>query len=393
MKGKKYLRIGLKNAFWLIIIGLFLNLNPGLQAQIKFEYKQQLAGWASFAHSSKDNWKVGMLVIPGFEYSKPLKQKWLFDSEFSVKLNASRQYTRFTEKESGSIKPYRAWLRFSTNQLELRFGLQKINFGSANTIRPLMWFDQMDPRDPLQLTSGMWGALGRYYFMNNATVWLWALTNREAGSWYFSSYDAKLPELGGRIQYPLKKGEVGFSYNYENSKIDSVKHAQLIGFDIKLNFLVSLWLEGTHQLVHNQAGNQVFSIDLWNLGVDYTIPVGSGLLASYEFIYYRNTMQIEGLKNQTAFSLVTVSGSLTPFDRVFGMMYWAHSLDAVYPFVSWQHQFSDWSVGLMAYWNPNTAIIPGTNYDYNTFTGKGLQLMLSYDFSVEKQLKLNKDVN
>jgi hypothetical protein len=50
--------------------------------------------------------------------------------------------------------------------------LQKINFGSASMLRPLMWFDQMDPRDPLQLTDGVWGLLGRYYFLNNANIWL-----------------------------------------------------------------------------------------------------------------------------------------------------------------------------------------------------------------------------
>lgn len=50
---------------------------------------------------------------------------------------------------------------------ELRLGLQKINFGSAQLFRPLMWFDKMDPRDPLQMTDGVWGALYRYYFRNN----------------------------------------------------------------------------------------------------------------------------------------------------------------------------------------------------------------------------------
>jgi hypothetical protein len=64
---------------------------------------------------------------------------------------------------NGDIKPYRLWARYSTSQLEIRAGLQKINFGSANILRPLMWFDQMDPRDPLQLTDGVWGILGRYY--------------------------------------------------------------------------------------------------------------------------------------------------------------------------------------------------------------------------------------
>jgi len=55
------------------------------------------------------------------------------------------------------------WIRLSTKQFELRAGLQKINFGSATLLRPLMWFDKIDPRDPLQLTDGVYALLARYY--------------------------------------------------------------------------------------------------------------------------------------------------------------------------------------------------------------------------------------
>lgn len=35
-----------------------------------------------------------------------------------------------------------------------------------------MRFDQVDPRDPLKLTDGVRGLLGRYCFLNNADIWL-----------------------------------------------------------------------------------------------------------------------------------------------------------------------------------------------------------------------------
>jgi len=53
--------------------------------------------------------------------------------------------------------------------------LQKINFGSATLFRLLMWFDRIDPRDPLKLTDGVYGLLLRYYFHNNTNIWLWGL--------------------------------------------------------------------------------------------------------------------------------------------------------------------------------------------------------------------------
>src|SRR6056297_139890 len=99
------------------------------------------------------------------------------------------------------ISPYRLWAKLSGNQFELRAGLQKINFGSARMIRPLMWFDRMDPKDPLQLTSGVYGLLGRYYFLNNANIWAWALygNNETKGLEIVPSVKNSF-EYGGRVQ-------------------------------------------------------------------------------------------------------------------------------------------------------------------------------------------------
>ena len=57
--------------------------------------------------------------------------------------------------------------------IENRLGLQKIDFGSALLIRPLQWFNQIDPRDPLRLTNGVYGILFRQYFNDNSNIWLW----------------------------------------------------------------------------------------------------------------------------------------------------------------------------------------------------------------------------
>ncbi|MDR1585772.1 MAG: hypothetical protein LBS07_06360, partial [Prevotellaceae bacterium] len=98
--------------------------------------------------------------------------------------------------------------------MEVRLGLQKINFGSAQLFRPLMWFDAIDPRDPLQMTDGVWGGLFRYYFQNNANFWLWTLYgNDEVKGWETAPSAQSLPEIGGRVQLPLKQGEVALSYH------------------------------------------------------------------------------------------------------------------------------------------------------------------------------------
>ena len=53
--------------------------------------------------------------------------------------------------------------------------LPEISFGSASLSRPLMWFDRVDPLDPLQLTEGVWAVLGRAHLPGNITAWGWVL--------------------------------------------------------------------------------------------------------------------------------------------------------------------------------------------------------------------------
>ena len=95
-------------------------------------------------------------------------EKYSINSEISLNSFGSGMIHAFDDIDTdGTLKPYRMWLRLSTSQLEIRAGLQKINFGSAALLRPLMWFDRIDPRDPLQLTDGVYGlALPRRRWRN-----------------------------------------------------------------------------------------------------------------------------------------------------------------------------------------------------------------------------------
>ena len=106
------------------------------------------------------------------------------------------------------------WIRLSSTQYELRAGLQKINFGSASIFRPLMWFDQMDARDPLQITDGVYGLLFRYYFVNNVNIWAWGLFgNMKTKGWEARPTRKYSLEYGARIQVPLFKGELAATYH------------------------------------------------------------------------------------------------------------------------------------------------------------------------------------
>ena len=156
--------------------------------------------------------QIGLRYIPTWSLTVPWPTA-LFDTEISFNFNGLYKRPHSGgETTDFDISTYRFWVRRSTDKLEMRLGLQKITFGTARLIRPLMWFDKLDPRDPLQITNGVWGMRVRMDFTNNANAWLWGLLwNNEHRGWDLIPTKKNNIEIGGRFQIPLWRGEVGFS--------------------------------------------------------------------------------------------------------------------------------------------------------------------------------------
>ncbi len=148
--------------------------------QNKLEFDGQLSAFANISPDNDLDVQFGARYIPELEYSIPLDSTSNIDFQASVNLDGDIVFSPFYKsEENGNLDPYRIWARYSTEQFELRAGLQKIDFGSATMLRPLQWFNQIDPRDPLALTNGVYGLLSRYYFTNNANIWAWVLYGNE----------------------------------------------------------------------------------------------------------------------------------------------------------------------------------------------------------------------
>jgi len=291
----------------LSIFLLFLISPAPLHAQDStfFKLKGQLDAYSGLNFSTPLQWQTGARFIPSVSIGKQWKNNLKFDSEISFNSNLDYQFTDW--KNIGSdygIKPYRLWLRLSTERFEIRAGLQKINFGSATMLRPLMWFDSMDPRDPLQLTPGVYGLLGRYYFQNNANAWLWILWgNDKTMGWETVPTVRKIPEFGGRMQFPVPKGEVAISYNHRTADLAGVLNpAEIhgaanypenkIGLDGKWDIGPGVWAE--YSLTHSTLDSAYFQpwTKLFTLGIDYTFGIGNGLYVSSEFFRYSTAEEI-----------------------------------------------------------------------------------------------------
>ncbi|NQV31202.1 MAG: hypothetical protein HQ515_00830, partial [Phycisphaeraceae bacterium] len=107
----------------------------------------QASGWVQ---TREDDTQVGTRYIPELSLEKDISDTYEISGEAAVNAHWFNRYDGGHSIESASkVDPYRLWARLASPQFEARAGLQKINFGSATLLRPLRWFDSIDPRDPL----------------------------------------------------------------------------------------------------------------------------------------------------------------------------------------------------------------------------------------------------
>jgi hypothetical protein len=282
----------------------------------------------------------------------------------------------------GKIKLYRGWLRLSADQYEIRVGLQKITFGPASLIRSLMWFDQIDPKDPQKLTQGVYALLGRYYFLNNANIWLWGLYgNEETKGWEVFPTADHTPEWGGRAQMPLLTGEAAVSYHHRRADVtdgvpgESNVPENRLGLDGKWDVGAGIWFEGT--LIHkNTQASRLRYQTLLTLGADYTLDLGNGLTLLGEHFWGGTSKDLFRNARQTAVTAVSARYPYGMRDYFTLMGFYDWDRHRIYPFFDWQRQY-DWiTFHLMAFENPDTALVAGGTGDENVSAGKGVQVLL-----------------
>src|SRR5262249_24762513 len=135
-----------------------------------FALQGQLSTWFILNDGEPSTPGVGVRYVPTLSLERQLPDGRLIDGELSLNVYGIGEWPDWRDSETeGHVKPYRGWVRFKTSRFEARGGLQKINFGSALVLRPLRWFDSVDPRDPLQLTDGVYAVLLRGYLPRDFT--------------------------------------------------------------------------------------------------------------------------------------------------------------------------------------------------------------------------------
>ncbi|HYX05939.1 MAG TPA: hypothetical protein VE912_04325, partial [Bacteroidales bacterium] len=339
--------------FILLVGVLYLNTLKGI-SQDSLLFRGQLSAWMNYNPDNSYSLNSGIRYIPELNNAIQLKDNKLLDFEASANIYGTAAIMPFDSLDTGGkIKPYRLWARYSSRQFEFRIGLQKINFGSASILRPLMWFDQIDPRDPLKLTDGVWGALARYYFLNNANIWGWVLYgNNKIKGWEAIPTMKQVPEFGGRIQIPVPKGEAALSYHHRVTDSRNILNNEFqfsdipenrIGFDTKLDLVIGCWLEASWTNKMKDVGiytNQ----EIMNAGMDYTFGIGNGLTVTFEQLLAAYDKKPFELNQSVSFSLLSISYPVGIFDNINAIIYYDWSNNAAYNFINWQKQFNNVSL-------------------------------------------------
>lgn len=355
----------------------------------ELSFTGQLSTWAHFNTENPYPLYLGGRYIPQLNYEISLQKERLIDFELSANLFGDAGIHLFDSASvDGNINSYRVWGRYSTKQMEVRAGLQKINFGSASMLRSLRWFDQVDPRDPLQLTNGVWAGLGRYYFMNNANIWLWVLYgNSDPKGLELLGTNSGIPEFGGRFQSPVPLGELAISYHHrmadskelnglmpEFSKIQENR----VGLDGKWDLVVGLWFEGAW--VHKSINiGQFTNQELFTLGTDYTFGIGNGLNMVLEHMLIANDEKAFQFSQTTNFTALSANYTFGMFDNVNVIIYYDWLNESVYNFVNWYRQFDYITLYVMGYWNPRNNQILTMGDTENLYGGLGIQLMFVFN--------------
>lgn len=369
-------------------------LSLSLQGQkINFSLANQVSSWSTFNIHDPLKYQFGTRYIPTLGICDSLKNNHKIDLEISANVYGTLDFEgKELSEANGRLKPYRCWLRYATPRFELRAGLQKINFGSATIFRPLMWFDKLDFRDPLQLTDGVYALLGRYYFRNNSNLWLWTLYgNNDPVGWDpVPSVDTK-PEYGGRFQLPVPKGEIALSCHHRKADFSRIYDTipfitatqypeNKIGIDGKWDIGAGVWFEAVAK--HNDHDNRLFNP--WetylNLGADYTVSVGNGLTIMAEYFRYNNTSELFKTETKSTYAAVSLNYPFGLMNSATAVVYYNQEDKEWSRFISLQRKYDYWSFYLLAFWNPDKPAISSLSADRNLYAGKGIQLMAIVNF-------------
>ena len=363
----------------IILLVIYLCASAVTLAQ-SFSLKGQL--WGSVIHGDdppvgRSSFETTLGYIPMLSLSRDLSINRFVDLEWGYRMGKvyAGDYAISSIEE-----PYRLWLRYSTDQIEARLGLQKIAFGPAMVLRSLAWFDTIDPKDPTGQTDAVEAFRLRLFPTSSLALWLWSINN-----------DQDTLSYGGRAELSTSIGEWGLTYYQDPTELGqsvgqfpifiSGPH-QRAAMDYRYDGYFGFWFEGVGIFADSKQDVELNRFTLLTLGADYTIPVGSGMLIMAETMKINGSSTAEDISSDQTYTALMAS---LPINMLHQLMFIAQidwDNNHMYNYLRWGVTYDRFSLNFILSISPRRG-------DYNIATeylpktvagfGTGLQFMLIYN--------------
>lgn len=321
--------------------------------------------------------------LPAIEYQNSLSETWDYDLEVRWQFQWGGQLDALGQS-SIQEEPYRIALNLQSKHTEYIIGLQKINFGPARILRPLMWFDSINPTDPLELTSGVTGLSATFHNDFGWSSQVWLLLPGDPIGWEGLSDQEGTIETGGRISIPNEMGQLGISTNWRiaDASLISPNDPDLyegrIGVDGFWDVGIGLWVESVYK-------NQQFSDDPFlqqmqtTIGADYTFWVGNGILLTTEHMMINIWDSPVMDDKNVVMSTLMASYSPTMFDQISLMFFMDWESETPLAYLSWGQTYDSFRFTLGAFYSEGNEMQNNDSGLNSGFSGKGLQLTVAYN--------------
>lgn len=304
--------------------------------------------------------------IPTLSLSKNNSELSFIDFEWAYRLD--RSYSGDT-LVSNQEKNHRLWIRYSSEKIEARLGLQKIVFGPSQILRTLSWFDSFDLTDPTGQTHGVDAFRLRWFPNNSISIWSWIIQGKNELS------------FGSRTEISNSLGEWGLTTHR-----DSETHGRNLGqmhllisgtnyrfaLDYRYDGFIGFWNESSIVYLDDSE------LGFMTIGADFTLPVANGILVMTETIFMNNSA------TNTNETLTAFMANL-PLGMVHQIMlisqvdwetnHWNH-------FIRWGSTFDKFSLNFILSKSPKRTdyAIP-SEYLPNTVAGFGTRLQFMFIYN------------
>ncbi len=360
---------------------LLILLLRGMTLAVPFLGELSVSG--SAIGTKNDEMVMITRYLPAIEYQSSLSPSWDYDLEVRYQIQWGGQLD--TLGSVGMItEPYRVALNLQSINSEYIIGLQKINFGPARLLRSLMWFDSVNPTDPLQLTSGVTGISAKFYYEFGWSSQAWLLLPADPIGWEgFPDKDGTF-ETGGRISVPNDLGQLGISTHWRIADASSFSpddpdlYEGRIGLDGFWDMGIGLWFESVYknqQFTDSQFLQQLQS----TVGADYTFWVGNGILLTTEHMLINIWDSPVVEDTNRLISTIMTSYSPSMFDQFSLMLFMDWETETPLAYLSWGQTYDSFRFTLGAFYT-DTASQQESNTGFSSdFSGKGIQLTVAYN--------------